>query len=260
MSNSNLSEKKPIFSIVMPAFNAAGTICESIDSVIAQTFKDWELLVVDDSSSDQTAVLVEDYAARDPRIQLIRADRNLKVAGARNLGMSRAQGRYVAFLDSDDWWLKPKLEMQKAAFDAGAKLVYSSYWRFFPDGRKTLVKCRPSISFRHFYFFNPIGNLTGAFDREALGPVEQQAVRHEDFLMWYQLVTKAGRGHGIEMPLAMYRVTSNSLSGSKLSSASWHWNILRNHFRLGLIPSVLGFFSYAFHSVMRRATETLTSK
>jgi glycosyltransferase involved in cell wall biosynthesis len=240
-----------MFSIVMPAFNAALSIAASIRSVQSQTDQDWELLVVDDCSVDTTTALVQKLAAEDRRITLLRHDRNQGVAGARNTALRCARGQYIAFLDADDIWYPFKLEAQRACLDDGAGVVHGSFHRVLPSGARSLVRAAPSVTARTFRHYNPVGNLTGAYDRR-LGMVFQRAMRHEDYLMWYELVGRAGRAIGLAEPLAAYRVNESSLSGNKLRAALWHWTMLREGMAQPLHGAVVGFASYALRSISVR--------
>ncbi len=244
----------PVFSIVMPAFNAAATIEASIASVRAQTDPDWELLVVDDRSSDATAAVVERIAAQDRRVWLMRLARNVGVAGARNAALDAAAGRYVAFLDADDEWYPAKLALQRRCLEAGAGVVFGSFHRVLPSGVRHLVKATAVATPGTFLHYNPIGNLTGAYDRR-LGIVRQQPMRHEDYLMWYELVRRAGRAVGVQESIAAYRVSGSSLSGNKVRAAVWHWQMLRTGMKQPLPAAVVGFGSYAVRSIAMRLGE-----
>jgi teichuronic acid biosynthesis glycosyltransferase TuaG len=255
-----MAEKKflsNVFSIVMPAHNSAVTIAKSIESVIAQKYQQWELIVVDDASKDATAAIVQDYCKRDSRIKLLSPEKNLKVAGARNLALHHAEGQFIAFLDSDDWWAPEKLSIQAEEFAKGTTVCFSAYHRVIDDVITSKVSAKKIIHASTFYYVNPIGNLVGAYDRNQLGTVFFETVPHEDYLMWFEVVKKAGHAVGSNEALGFYRVSSASLSGRKTTAAKWHWNILRNHFRLALPFASFAFAIYALISVARRAKERL---
>lgn len=239
------------FSIVMPAFNASKTITESIRSVQAQTEKNWELIVVDDQSKDNTSEIVKQLQKDDHRIRLIRNNDNQGVAASRNSALQASKGRYIAFLDSDDSWTDEKLISQREQFRNGAKVVFGSYKRLYPDGSYQIVKARKSVSPRTFTFYNPIGNLTGAYDR-SIGMVLQKKVGHEDYLMWYEIVKRAGIAYGSERIHGNYRVNNTSLSGNKIKAAKWHWAALRNEMNLSSGQASIGFVGYMAYSAMIR--------
>lgn len=248
---------KDLFSVIMPAYNGAATIARAIASVQTQDDPDWELIVVDDGSRDATRGIVGDLAAHDPRIRLLVQPRNGGVASARNAGVDAAVGRYIAFLDADDYWLPAKLGRQRAAFAAGASVVFGSYFRDGPGGRKH-VPARARVDFRHLLRGNCIGNLTGAYDSARLGHFHQQPIGHEDYLMWLEVVRKAGEAVGLAEPLAVYSEGGASLSSNLLRSARWTWAIQRHHLNLPL-PTALACFGHylvgaASKRVGRRST------
>lgn len=230
------------FSVIMPAYNGAATIARAIDSVLAQTDMDWELVVVDDGSHDATREIVAACAAREPRVHLLALARNGGVAAARNAGIDAASGRYIAFLDADDYWLPAKLALQRQAFVDGAAVVFGTYFRDGPNGRKR-VSARSRVDFRWLLRGNCIGNLTGAYDGERLGRFHQRPIGHEDYLMWLQIVRKAGEAVGIAEPLAVYSAGGASLSSNLLRSARWTWAIQRHHLKLPL-PMALACFGH----------------
>jgi len=239
------------FSIVMPAFNASKTIAQSIRSVQAQAEKNWELIVVDDQSKDTTSDIVEQMQKDDARIRLIRNNDNQGVAASRNSALQASKGRYIAFLDSDDFWTDGKLSSQREQFRNGAKVVFGSYRRLYPDGSYQIVKARKSISPGTFTFYNPIGNLTGAYDR-SIGMVLQKKIRHEDYVMWYEIVKRAGIAYGTEQILGNYRISTTSLSGNKIKAAKWHWTALRDEMNHSSGKASIGFVGYIAYSAMIR--------
>lgn len=242
------------FSIVMPAFNAAKTVGESIESVIRQRYQDWELIIVDDHSTDNTYSAATAAANADSRIKAVRLSRNSGVATARNHAMELATGRYIAFLDSDDTWTEDKLALQYNAFSAGAKIVFGSYRRVFNDNTYQIVRARTNVDENIFKYYNPIGNLTGAYDR-TIGIVTQKNIRHEDYLMWYELVRRSKRAVGLAEVLGNYRVSSTSLSGNKFQAAKWHWNVLRTEMNISAVHASICFIGYALNTASIRLSQ-----
>jgi teichuronic acid biosynthesis glycosyltransferase TuaG len=242
-------------SVIMPAYNAAATLQASMDSVFAQTHADVELLVIDDRSKDATWTIIEDAAAREPRLVPIRMPQNGGVAAARNAGLEAATGSHIAFLDSDDRWLPDKLALQLAHLQAtGGAIGYTAYRRFGEDGR-TLSVVRPpaAVGYADMLKSNRIGNLTGLYDR-ALGEARFQRIGHEDYVFWLQLVRRAGIARRVPTtePLAEYLVRSGSLSADKTRAARWQWNIYRNVEGLGRLRSAWYFAHYAAIAVAKR--------
>lgn len=247
-----------LISIIMPAYNAGNTISESIQSVLDQTYQNFELIVVNDCSSDNTKEIVEDYIKSDFRIKLIDKKVNQGVASARNTGLDHALGEFIAFLDSDDKWQKTKLEKQIRIFNQYPEidLVYTAYYRFNNSGIGKLVEVPRFINSKQLLKGNPIGNLTAIYNFKKFPEIRQKKIGHEDYLFWLELFNSSNdvKGFGIQEPLAYYRVAENgtSLSGNKLKSAQWTWNIYRHHLKLNFISSIFHFAFYVFKAVFKR--------
>lgn len=250
----------PLFSIITPSYNSLQFIEDTIESVVTQSLADWEMLIVDDCSSDGSINVIKDYVAKDQRIKLIQHTNNSGVAIARNTAIKKAKGRYIAFLDSDDQWLPNKLESQLVELEKGSDLVFSSYYRFLENENEDenenendkVVNVPTWIDYKKLLKGNCIGNLTGVYNAERLGKFYQESVKHEDYLMWLNIIRKSEGGVGIQNPLARYRVRSESLSGDKIESAKWTWDIYRKHLKLNFFYAIYCFSSYTFKSLLKR--------
>ena len=246
-----------LVSVVMPLYNGERFLRRPVESVLAQTHADLELVVVADGSTDAGADLVAEYAARDPRVRLVREGRNGGVAAARNRAIELARGRYVAFLDSDDWWHADKLRLQLEALDArGAAIAYAGYQRVAEDG-SPLARVQPpaEVDHRAMLRSNHIGNCTGLYDRERLGGDGRfLKVGHEDYVFWLDLVRRAGRAvrAGGDEPLAWYLVRKGSVSSNKLRAARWQWRIYRDIERLGVASSAWYMMHYVRNALSKR--------
>lgn len=242
-------------SVVMPAYNAAQTIVRSMRSVLEQTHADLELIVVDDCSRDDSWELIRNAATSDARVVAVRQPRNAGVAAARNAGIRAATGRYVAFVDSDDWWHPEKLQVQLAHMArTGVRVSYTAYQRVAEDGR-TISTVRPPLSVRYEDMLksNCIGNLTGVYDRH-LGDGTFQKVGHEDYVFWLGMVKLAGEAvcAGYPEPLAYYLVRQDSLSANKFKAARWQWHIYRQVEKLGWLQSSWYFVQYVVRAFAKR--------
>ena len=239
----------------MPAWNAAGTIARSIESVLGQRHAQFELLVVDDASTDATAQLVDGYAMADARVRLIRQPANGGVAAARNTGIAAARGEYVAFLDSDDWWHPAKLERQLAQMRReNAQVSYCSYQRVAEDGRVLSLVVPPrEVTHAQMLRSNFIGNLTGMYAR-SLGNGEFLRIGHEDYVFWLQMVRRAGRAIRIEHdgPLAFYLVREGSVSSNKWRAARWQWCIYREVEGLSRVRATVCMLYYFVYALSKR--------
>lgn len=246
----------PLVSVVMPAFDAAATLVGSMRSVLEQSHREVELLVIDDRSRDATWDIVQAAAEQDARIVPIRMPANGGVAAARNAGLDAARGAHVAFLDSDDLWRRDKLARQLEHMHAsGAQVCYTAYRRFADDGR-TLSLVRPPrrVDYADMLKSNRIGNLTGLYAR-ALGEFRFRKVGHEDYVFWLQVVRAAGHAERVasDEPLADYRVRGGSLSSNKARAARWQWAIYRESEGLGRLRAAWYFMHYVAHAVAKRA-------
>ncbi|ARP96983.1 glycosyltransferase family 2 protein [Bordetella genomosp. 13] len=246
----------PVVSVVMPAHNARPYIGAAIDSVQAQTFGEWELIVIDDASTDGTADLVHTYAARDARIRLARNATNVGVAATRNKALEMARGRYVAFLDSDDLWMPDKLRAQVAFLDGTQGWVSYGDYRRIDENGATIghVRAPARIDYPAMLRSNFIGNLTGIYRRDSLSDLRFTAIGHEDYVFWLDAVRRAGSAAATpaDGPLAAYRVAAGSVSGNKLRALRWQWAIYRQHLGLPLPRSVWLFANYVFNAVAKR--------
>lgn len=244
-----------LVSVVMPAYNAAKYIRGAVVSVLSQTYPSWELVIVDDCSTDETPHLLDALADADERIRVIHARKNGGVAAARNAAIHAAQGSHIAFLDSDDGWHPRKLEWQMEHMEeTRSRVCYTAYDRITEDGH-LLSRVRPpaSVDYAQMLRSNRIGNLTGLYDR-ALGDASFPAVGHEDYVFWLEMVRRAGHATCVpgDQPLAYYRVREDSVSADKWRAACWQWRIYRDFARLGWLSSSSHMCHYAWEAVRKR--------
>jgi glycosyltransferase involved in cell wall biosynthesis len=245
-----------LVSVVMPAHDAEKYIGRPIASVLAQTWRDLELIIVDDASRDGTLALIEEQARNDARIRVVRLSPNGGVAMARNAGIAAARGDYVAFLDSDDWWHPRKLELQVAWMrSSGARVSYAPYDRVDETDGARLSAVRPpaSVSYIDMLKSNRIGNLTGMYER-SLGDVAFRKIGHEDYVFWLEMVRRAGTASCVPShePLAWYLVRKGSVSSDKLKAARWQWRIYRDVEKLGLFASSFYLLHYIRNAIGKR--------
>ncbi len=210
----------PVVSIIMPAFNAEKFICETIKSVQTQTFSEWELIIVDDGSTDGTAEIIETFLS-DKRVRLIR-QKNGGVAAARNAALKIADGEWIAFLDADDVWFPEKLSEQMGVIrgNAGINLVFTNY--FLWDGERDLeLRFKSEAKFprgdynRRLIFHNLFGMSSVLLKRaalESIGAFDQSVAPAEDWDLWLRLADSGLRAVGINKPLLRYRMWSGNAS------------------------------------------------
>ena len=251
-SHTEPSPSTPIVSVITPAHNADRFLDETIRSVLAQTFSDWEMVVVDDDSSDRTREIVEHWAASDPRIRLVRQSPKQGAAEARNRALAEARGRYVAFLDSDDLWRPEKLAVQVAFMrETGALFSFASYSIIDERGKSLgrTVEAPEQVDYPFLLRNTVIGCLTVMLDRSGLGPLRMPLLRqHEDLSLWYELLKRGVVARGIPRDLALYRVVKGSSSRNKISSALHMWTVYRDQERLSLPAALWCYVHYAWHA------------
>jgi teichuronic acid biosynthesis glycosyltransferase TuaG len=253
-----INDNNIIVSIIMPCLNASNTIAEAINSVLNQDFMSFELIIIDDGSQDSSIEIIKNYLLLDPRIKLIINPNPKKGVGlARNLGLSKASGRYIAFLDADDYLLDYSLTLRvNIAIENNYKVVYGPYLRLLPNGSLKEVFTKSKITFNDIMVKNYIGNLTGLYDSSYFGLVQQVNLPHEDYLMWASLIKVSGAAYSTgNSPLGVYRVSAGSLSGNKLKAFFWHWNVLRRGLKINVFYA---FYLQCFYfglSVKQRISE-----
>lgn len=239
-----------LVSIIMPAYNAEKTIIDSINSVLKQDFKSFNLYVINDASQDKTKEIILSF--NDSRIIYLENDKNSGVAESRNKGLKNANGKYIAFLDSDDLWLPNKLSSQLKLLNEGWDVVCSNYTTFDSSGIKSLRTASEVIKYSDMLKSNFVGNLTGVYNRENLGVFFQKNIGHEDYVMWLQIIQKSRHAFCIQEPLAKYRLSDDSLSGNKLKAITWQWSIYRNELKLPLLKSSYYFSHYILNAFKKR--------
>ena len=218
-------------SVIMPAYNAAATLPRAVASVQSQDMQDWELLIVDDGSQDETARIATALGQEDSRIHCLVQPRNSGVAMARNRAIDAARGRYLAFLDADDTWSPEKLSRQLAFMRArDAALSYTGFWRQRGDQRHR-VQVPVSVDRATLLRGNVIGCLTAVYDRAKLGSVPFPALPlRQDYALWLEILAKTDRAHGLDEPLATYHCQPGSLSAGRLRASCSTWRMYRQYF------------------------------
>lgn len=246
---------KDLVSIITPSYNSIYCIENTIQSVLNQTYSNWELIIVDDCSTDNSQFLIKKYCELEPRIKYYKTD---VPSGSptlpRNIGIREAQGRFIAFLDSDDMWLPEKLEEQIVQFNGkDIAIVYSNYEKINEAGVRSgrQVIAPALMSYRKILKGNVIGCLTAVYDTFVVGKVYFSESASEDFIMWLSILKKGFIAKNTNTITALYRVKANSLSSNKFKAFSWTWNIYRNIEKLNLLQSCYYFSHYAFRAGLK---------
>lgn len=245
-----------LVSIITPCYNGERFIAETIESVIGQTYAQWEMIVVDDGSRDGTAEIVKRFARGDDRIRLIRQG-NSGTARARNAAMRQAEGRYIALLDADDVWEKDFLEKQLAFMKStGAICVCSAYRHIDENGAEIQHPTvpMPVIRPRDMRVMNRIGCLTGLYDSKPHGKIylheELKSIR-DDYAYWYDIVSLEGEARGNQEMLARYRVLSASTTGNKLRLVSKQYQFYRKYLKENVFHSLFNTMRWGISGIRK---------
>lgn len=207
-----------LVSIITPSYNSGKFISAMIDSILAQTYTNWELLITDDCSSDNSCQLIQEYCERDPRIKLYQLSQNSGAGVARNNSLQHANGKYIAFCDSDDLWLPEKLEQQISFMrELSLKFSYTSYLTSSEDGViNGIVRCPAEVNYKNIVRGNDIGCLTVVYDAEEIHKRFFPNIRkRQDWALWINIIREIGTVKGLNVPLSIYRQRADSISSSK---------------------------------------------
>ena len=242
-------------SVITPAYNAADFIDETIQSVINQTFTDWEMIIVDDASLDNTYAKISDWVSRDGRIKAIKLEKNSGVAAARNTALAAAKGDFIAFLDADDLWMPEKLETQYNFMrDNGYVLTYTEYKTFFGDDKDSakLVRVPRVMTYSSIFKNTAIACLTVMVDRKTAGDFRMPQLLHtEDQCTWQMILSRGYKAYALCQPLSLYRRSEGSLTDNKLKVIKRQWYTYRNYHKLSVIKSTYYFISYAINAAIK---------
>ena len=235
----------PLVSIITPVYNGERTIGRAIDSVMNQTLSEWELIIVNDGSTDGTHDLVSAFVSSEPRIRFKDLRNNSGIAHARNVGLDMARGKFIAFLDCDDYLTTDSLEL-RASFMQQRNIIIShgDYVRRYSGNRAYLVRTPDKVTRRCMYLKNKIPNLTGMIEASAAKELMQKSVGHEDYVFWFEAL-KNGRAsvRCTAKPIAVYDAQVAGVSSNTLRSVGWHWQNLHRDFGMnGFLASVLTLF------------------
>ncbi|AKE52344.1 glycosyl transferase [Kangiella geojedonensis] len=244
-----------LVSIIMPAHFAEKHIWSSVESVMKQSHTNWELFIIDDCSKDNTLSVIRNLASQDERIKVVSLEKNVGPAMARNAGLKKARGRYIAFLDSDDYWLPNKLQRSLEAMkNNSADFIYTSYRRVDSENNKLgrFIHVPKSMTYSKLLGNTAITTSTVVYDSSVIGKVYMQDVYYDDFACWLEILKRGGKAYGLNEDLTRYRLTGiDSVSGNKINSAKKVWWQLRHHEKLGLISAIRAFMSYSIRGYLK---------
>lgn len=219
-------------SIITPCFNSEKYISQTIQSVISQTHENWELLLVDDCSTDETFSIISNFASKDTRIKSFKLDKNSGAGVARNFAIQQVIGNYIAFLDADDLWKPEKLEKQINFMETQKiPFTFSFYETINEAGnlRNETITTPSKITYKQLYYCNWIGNLTGIYSVDFFGKIPISSIKkRQDWMLWLQIVKQIQIAIPVNESLAYYRVREDSISASKWKLIQYNFKVYRN--------------------------------
>ena len=244
-----------LVSIITPTFNSAKYISETIQSVQNQTHQNWEMIIVDDCSSDNTTHLIKDFIEKDNRIQLYQLESNSGPAVARNKGIENVSGKYMTFLDADDIWFEDFIENSiKTIQETGIHFVFSSYKR--SDENLNFIYSDfivpQKVTYTDILKSNSISCLTAFLDIETLGKKSMPLIRkRQDMGLWLQYLKEISFAYGIQEPKAIYRIRENSLSRKKSNLLKYQWQFYREVENLNIFQSIYYMLHWMYRGFMK---------
>lgn len=240
-------EKYPLVSIITPCYNCEKYIAETIKSVLAQTYKNWEMLIVDDCSEDNSLKIAESFAENDNRIKIIKQKQNGGAAKARNKAIELSEGEYLAFLDSDDLWLSEKLEKQiNFMFENGSDFSFTRYEHIDENDISLgkIAKITKKLTYKKMLFHDFVGCLTVVYKQDLNNKIYSPIIKNcNDYALFLQVLKYTKNAMGINENLAKYRILNKSLSRNKLGKVSYFIEMMTKYEKQNFIAAYFYMFT-----------------
>ena len=245
-----------LVSIITPSYNSENFIKECIESVIAQTYTNWEMLIVDDCSIDNSREKIKSNSGKNKKIKKIFLEKNVGAAEARNIAVRKAEGKYIAFLDADDLWESHKLEKQISFMETeDIAFSFSTYQPMSDDESRlySIIHAPKIVTYSSYLKKTIIGCLTVIIDREKTGGFEMPNIRSShDMALWLLIMRRGFAAYGLDENLARYRIVSTSNTANKWRAAKDVWMVYRQFEKLSFFYSIWCFLNYAFNAIIKR--------
>lgn len=246
--------EKPLVSIITPSFNSDKFITETIQSVQNQTHKNWEMIIVDDCSTDDTVSIIEQFVINDNRIRFFQLEKNSGAGVARELALSKATGDYISFLDADDLWKPLKIEKQLQFLKENNIHFTFSFYDCIDEEGNTLnkrVEAPRNLSYRQLFFCNYVGNLTGIYEVNYFGKIAISSTRkRQDWMVWLTILKKIKKAKPVPESLAFYRIRNNSLSASKIDLLKHNFAVYRTFHGYNYVSSMFIMIGFLFTQLL----------
>jgi teichuronic acid biosynthesis glycosyltransferase TuaG len=239
-----------LVSIITPTYNAEKFITETLKSVQNQTYQNWEMILVDDASTDETVKVISDFAEKDSRIKLFKLEKNSGNGFARNIALEKAVGKYIAYLDADDLWFPNKLEKQVEFLKTNNLPFTFSFYDCIDEEGNLLnrrVEAPVNLTYDELFFCNYVGNLTAIYDAAYFGKIVIEATqKRQDWRLWLTILKQIQVTKPVSEPLAFYRIRKDSISSSKFKLIKHNFGVYREFHAFNFVFSVLLMMRFLF--------------
>ncbi|SHL36311.1 glycosyltransferase family 2 protein [Flavobacterium saccharophilum] len=239
-----------LVSIITPTYNAEKFITETLKSVQNQTYQNWEMILVDDASTDKTVNIIADFAEKDSRIKLFKLEKNSGNGFARNIALEKAVGKYIAYLDADDLWFANKLEKQIGFLKTNTLPFTFSFYDCIDEEGNSLnrrVEAPINLTYDELFFCNYVGNLTAIYDVDYFGKIVIEATqKRQDWRLWLTILKQIQLTKPVPEPLAFYRIRKDSISSSKFKLIKHNFGVYREFHGFNFMFSVLLMMRFLF--------------
>ncbi|SHG51952.1 glycosyltransferase family 2 protein [Flavobacterium defluvii] len=239
-----------LVSILTPTYNTEKFIRATIESVQNQTYQNWEMILVDDASTDKTVSIIEEFVQNDTRIKLFKLSKNSGNGVARNEALEKASGKYIAYLDADDLWSSTKLEKQLQFLKTNNLTFTFSYYDSIDEEGNNLnrrVEAPQPLTYKQLFFCNYVGNLTAIYDAEYFGKIKlESSEKRQDWRIWLTILKQIKSAEAVPESLAFYRIRKNSISSSKFNLIKHNFGVYRDFHGFNFVFSVLLMIRFLF--------------
>ena len=240
----------PLVSIITPTYNSEKFIADTIRSVQNQTYSNWEMIIIDDCSTDTTAQIITEFESSDKRIVFYKLNKNAGAGVARNQAITMAKGRFIAFLDSDDLWKPEKLQKQVDSLLTHNLPFTFSFYDCMDEAGNSLqkrIEAPKKLHYWQLFFCNFVGNLTGIYDVEFFGKIPISSIRkRQDWMVWLTVLKKMKSAEPIAESLAIYRVRQDSISSSKIKLVQHNFAVYRQFHKFNIVVSLCCMIGFLF--------------
>lgn len=245
-----------LVSVILPVYNSEKYLRETIDSILQQSYKELEIIIVNDNSTDSSEEIIFEYQKKSTKIKYIKQIKNQGVAVARNTAIEKSTGRFLAFIDSDDIWYSEKLEKQIAMLVEN-KIGFSFTAIELIDENSCTYKSKRNVKtvvdYKYLLTNTIIATSTVVIDKNVIGSFFMPLMRSgQDYATWLSILRKGFKAYGINESLVKYRVTQHSLSNNKFKSIKQIWYIQKNYENIHFVKRLYNLLAFVIHAVKKR--------